>query len=159
MEDQTPKLSLPFIMPSQAQKHVTHNEGIRRLDILTQMTAENHTFSEPPTDSPNGAVYLIPENATGAWTGRTNQIAAFQDGTFVYVTPLEGWRVYVKGQGFFVFSDNMWVALEGASGGATGGSSEELPKLGINTLADDANRLSVRSDAILLTTDLSLIHI
>ncbi|MEP1332281.1 MAG: hypothetical protein ABJK43_06255 [Lentilitoribacter sp.] len=28
-----------------------------------------------------------------------------------------------------------------------------MPKLGINTLADDTNRLSVRSDAILLTTD------
>ncbi|MEP1332280.1 MAG: DUF2793 domain-containing protein [Lentilitoribacter sp.] len=88
---------------SQAQKHVTHIEGMHRLDILIQMTAENHTFSEPPTGSPNGAVYLIPGNATGAWAGRTNQIAAFQDGAFVYVTPLEGWRVYVKGQGFLSF--------------------------------------------------------
>ncbi len=30
--DQTPNLKLPYIMPSQAQKHVTHNEAIRLLE-------------------------------------------------------------------------------------------------------------------------------
>lgn len=29
MTETTPNLILPYIMPSQAQKHVTHNEAIR----------------------------------------------------------------------------------------------------------------------------------
>jgi hypothetical protein len=36
----TPNLTLPYIMPSQAQKHVTHHEAIRALDALVQIAAE-----------------------------------------------------------------------------------------------------------------------
>ena len=32
--DQTTHLSLPYIMPQQAQKHVTHNEALRDLDAI-----------------------------------------------------------------------------------------------------------------------------
>jgi hypothetical protein len=32
--DQTPNLKLPYILPSQAQKHVTHNEALRLLDAV-----------------------------------------------------------------------------------------------------------------------------
>lgn len=32
--DQTSHLKLPYIAPSQAQKHVTHNEAIGALDAL-----------------------------------------------------------------------------------------------------------------------------
>ncbi|MEO1425564.1 MAG: DUF2793 domain-containing protein, partial [Pseudomonadota bacterium] len=32
--EQSPKLALPYVLPQQAQKHVTVNEGLRRLDAL-----------------------------------------------------------------------------------------------------------------------------
>lgn len=65
MDDQTPNLSLPFIMPSQAQKHVTHSEAIRQLDALVQMVAESRTLTEPPASSENGAIYLVAFEAGG----------------------------------------------------------------------------------------------
>ena len=34
--NETANLSLPYILASQAQKHVTHNEAIRALDCLVQ---------------------------------------------------------------------------------------------------------------------------
>ena len=34
-------LQLPYIMPSQAQKHVTHNEAVRTLDALVQLVCES----------------------------------------------------------------------------------------------------------------------
>lgn len=37
MPDKTPNLALPFILPAQAQKHVTHNEALQRLDALVQL--------------------------------------------------------------------------------------------------------------------------
>ncbi|EAQ07718.1 hypothetical protein [Yoonia vestfoldensis] len=37
MSDQSPRLSLPFILPAQAQKHVTHNEAIELLDLIVQL--------------------------------------------------------------------------------------------------------------------------
>ena len=33
--DETANLKLPYILPSQAQKHVTHNEALALLDRLT----------------------------------------------------------------------------------------------------------------------------
>ncbi|MEP3630221.1 MAG: DUF2793 domain-containing protein [Hyphomicrobiales bacterium] len=147
MDDQTPNLSLPFIMPSQAQKHVTHNEAIRQLDALVQMVAESRTITEPPASPENGAVYLVPSEAGGVWEDRANFIAVFQDGAFVYLSPKEGWRVYVKGEGLFVFDGAEWGILSGGGGA----DLDEIDQFGVNTNADDHNRLSVRSDGVLLT--------
>ena len=36
--EQSANLQLPYIMPSQAQKHVTHNEAIRSLDAIVQLS-------------------------------------------------------------------------------------------------------------------------
>ena len=36
MAERTPRLDLPWLMPAQAQKHVTVNEALARLDILVQ---------------------------------------------------------------------------------------------------------------------------
>ncbi|MBB3144845.1 hypothetical protein FHS21_001246 [Phyllobacterium trifolii] len=38
MDQTTTNLKLPYIAPSQAQKHVTHNEAIRALDALVQLS-------------------------------------------------------------------------------------------------------------------------
>lgn len=38
MSETPANLDLPYILPSQAQKHVTHNEALQRLDAVTQLT-------------------------------------------------------------------------------------------------------------------------
>lgn len=38
MSEQTNLLGLPYILPSQAQKHVTHNEALRMLDAMVQLS-------------------------------------------------------------------------------------------------------------------------
>ena len=37
--DSSTNLQMPYLMPSQAQKHVTVNESLRRLDGLVQASA------------------------------------------------------------------------------------------------------------------------
>ena len=39
MSQLSPRLGLPFMQPAQAQKHVTHNEALQRLDAATQLQA------------------------------------------------------------------------------------------------------------------------
>jgi hypothetical protein len=39
MPDTSHALSLPLIQPSQAQKHVTHNEALRILDAVVQLVS------------------------------------------------------------------------------------------------------------------------
>lgn len=37
VSDQTNNRALPYILPSQAGQHVTHNEALQRLDAIVQL--------------------------------------------------------------------------------------------------------------------------
>ncbi len=39
--DQTPNLKMTYILPSQAQKHVTHNEALRLLDAVVHLSVKS----------------------------------------------------------------------------------------------------------------------
>ena len=61
---ETPTLRLPLIAPGQAQKHVTVNEALARIDALCQLTLRSITGGEPQTPE-EGAAYGVPAGATG----------------------------------------------------------------------------------------------
>ena len=50
MSDLSPNLSLPYLAPAQAQKHVTHNEALGLLDAVVQLAVQSRSQTEPPTD-------------------------------------------------------------------------------------------------------------
>jgi hypothetical protein len=131
-------------MPSQAQKHITHNEAIQALDALVQPAVESRTVATPPVSPLAGDAYLVPAGATGAWAGHTDEIAAWQSGAWLFHDPAHGWQVYVKAeQTLYVFDAGAWTPL------ASLGSA--LPRLGVNTSADSTNRLAVSAAATLFT--------
>jgi hypothetical protein len=143
--DETHRLSLPLIMPQQAQKHVTHNEALQALDALVQPVVESRTLSVPPASPLLGDAYIVGPSASGAWAGHDNEIAAFQAGAWLFYDPAPGWQVYAKAeQAIVIFDAGIWTAL--ASNGSAG-----IPTLGINTAADATNRLAVAADASLFT--------
>lgn len=91
MSDTSANLSLPFIQPSQAQKHVTHNEAIARLDVLTQLAVVAFDAVTPPATPADGATYALGAAPEGAWAGQGGTIAAFLNGGWVFITPRAGW--------------------------------------------------------------------
>ena len=52
-------LNLPYIMPSQAQKHVTHNEAVRMLDALVHASVDTMNADTPPNAPAPGARVII----------------------------------------------------------------------------------------------------
>lgn len=46
--DATPNLSFPYIMPSQAQEHVTHNELLRSLDVMIPLPSSTGIWLHHP---------------------------------------------------------------------------------------------------------------
>ena len=94
----TPKLGLPYLAPAQAQKHVTHNEALRRLDAIVQLVAEYRTQTSPPREPEEGAVYIVAAPATGAFKGQEGHIAAWQDGAWSFIEPAEGRRAWVRAE-------------------------------------------------------------
>ena len=142
--DHTARLPLPFIMPQQAQKHVTHNEALQALDMLVQPVVESRALTTPPPSPLAGEAYLVPAGATGIWAGHSQELAAFQSGAWQFYDPADGWQAYVRTERtHYVFDAGQWTPLASLGAG--------LPQLGINTSADPTNRLAVASSATLLT--------
>ena len=48
---ETTQLGLPLLQPAQAQKHVTVNEALVRLDGLTQLVLASATVTAPPVSA------------------------------------------------------------------------------------------------------------
>lgn len=149
-QDRSPLLSLPYISPSQAQKHVTHNEALRRLDLLVQPTVVSRSLTAPPPSAPQGARWIIPSGATGLWAGRAGQIAAASESGagaatgWIFFAPQAGWQAFIEDEGqMALFRAGQWQL--------PASSDLRVNGLGIGTDPDATNRLSVVAAASLFT--------
>jgi hypothetical protein len=108
--DATPNLALPFLMAAQAQKHVTHNEALRALDAVVQLAVADKDLATPPGSPADGARYLVAASPTGAWSGQTGKVAAFQDGAWAFYTPRTGWLAWVADEDkLYVWTGSAWA--------------------------------------------------
>lgn len=147
MSDTSPRLSLPFIAPAQAQKHVTHNEALLRLDVLAQLTLEDINQTLPPAAPQEGQVWALGANPSGDWTGQSDMLAAFVNGAWLFITPATGWQaVNITDNAALVWTGSAWAAP--AAGALTG-----IDGIGINASYDAFNRLVVASEASLFNND------
>ena len=105
MSQSSPRLALPFIQAAQAQKHVTHNEAIRALDLLVQLSFVDDAQSTPPVAPEIGECYIIAAGASGAWIGQDGAIAVYLDGAWQFQNPRAGWRGYVLARAAMVVFD------------------------------------------------------
>lgn len=142
MPEQTTNLALPYILSSQAQKHITHNEALQRLDATVQLVIES-ALASPPLSPDEGACYAVLISPTGAWAGKAGKIAFFQDGAWIFITPRDGWiGWFVDAARQKIWNGTSWQNL-------TSASKESFSLLGVNATADSTNRLSVSSAASL----------
>ena len=142
----SPNLAMPFIMPAQAQKHVTHNEAIELLDILVQLQIDDLDINEPPLDPVEGQVVSVGTEARGRFEGRAGELACFYGGGWLFITPREGFRAWVMSRNaLHIYQSGAWRLL------SEDGSTGKVEGLGVNTTWDTSNRLSVELEATLLS--------
>ena len=147
--DQTPRIGLSYLSANQAMKHVTLNESLRRLDAVVQLSVVSRSEATQPEAPLAATSYILPSGKSGDdWEFMADgAIASFQDGAWFEIAPREGWLAWIEDEAsLFVLTGEGWEAVQGAGGGP-------FETLGINSEADEANRLTVRSDAELLTHD------
>jgi hypothetical protein len=98
MTSNTANLQLPFLAVGQAQKHVTVNESLRRLDALVQLSVVSATTTAQPGSPVDGDVYIVPSGKTGThWASFANwALAYYRDGAWEQLSPREGWMAYVR---------------------------------------------------------------
>ncbi|WP_226783029.1 DUF2793 domain-containing protein [Oceaniglobus trochenteri] len=143
MSDTSPVLSLPLLMPSQAQKHVTHNEALLQIESLVQLAVRNRDLPTPPAVPVAGQRHIVGENATGAWAGHEQAVATYDGAAWRFAMPEHGWRAEVLADGTsVVFDGTAWQNRSLDLG--------NVATLGVATTADSTNRLAVSSPAVLL---------
>lgn len=151
MTERTPRLDLPFVMPAQAQKHVTVNEALARLDILVQAAVLSRTQTVQPANPEEGAGYVLPDAPEGAdWSLHApGRLLVFHEGVWTAITPWAGLSVYVRDEGLSLVHDGAeWRTL-----------SEQIRQLdhqdglGVGASADSYNRVSIKSSGVLMSAE------
>src|SRR5262245_13832203 len=94
----TSNLMLPFLAAGQAQKHVTVNESLLRLDALVQLAVVSASTTAQPASPTDGQLYVLPAGKTGDdWGAMANgALAYYRDGVWEELAPREGWLAFVK---------------------------------------------------------------
>ena len=142
MTTRTAMQLLPYIAPSQAQKHVTYNSAIKLLDVLVQTSAGSRFLTAPPIGAVAGDSYIVGDGATGDWLGQDRNLTVFTGDFWDFYVPKTGWRVWVEAEGAeAVFDGTDWTT--------SADRPERVAALGVSADADDINRLTVSSDASL----------
>ena len=145
MSDTTPNLLFPYILASQAQKHVTHNEALRILDGLVQLSVLDCDLIAPPGSPADGDRYIVSSGGTGDWAGWDLNVALFTDGAWLRLPPRTGWRAWVEDEGLLLAYDGAgWV-------GTTPAALQNMALVGVGTTADTSNPFSAKLNAVLWT--------
>jgi len=152
----TPRLGLPLLAAGQAQKHVSHNDALMRLDALVHLVVASRTQTVPPTSpgetaayivpaggSGETAAYIVPAGGSGVFAGHADDLAIFEDGAWSFLDPRAGWQAWVSDEAeHHVWTGTQWRRSQPVS-------SLGAALWGVNTTADTTNRLAVAADASL----------
>jgi Protein of unknown function (DUF2793) len=136
-EAATARHGLPNLFVGQAQKEVTHNEALARIDALLHPVVEDQIAAPPPSlgVESDGLCWLIADMATGLWSGRDGQIARWSGGSWRYLIPVEGmivWHALGNKRLFYIAGD--WVettAIGDPAGGAVADAEARLAIISI----------------------------
>lgn len=110
----TPR-GLPEWAEGQALPATTGNQISRMVEPGACHFPITDRLTTPPGSCSDGAAYIITATATGAWTGKENQIA-IAVGTnaasgWYYRTAIEGFTAYVQDENlFYDFSGSAWAS-------------------------------------------------
>lgn len=109
----TPHTGATLVEQAQAQKEVTVNMALIRLDALLNAGAVSRNAATPPVFPAEGDVYIIGVGAAGAWGGQDGNIAYFNQ-IWRFITPNEGATLWVQeAQRHYVYAGSEWVPENG----------------------------------------------
>lgn len=97
--DVTERLALPFILPGQAQKELTHNEALQQLDLIVAGAIEEPPRNDPPQSPAIGSCFIVGSSPTGEWASLAAYVAGYTSGGWRYIPPADGMRFLVRSSG------------------------------------------------------------
>ncbi len=85
------------------------SDNLKRLGAIVCLAVLDRDLTAPPASPSEGDRYIIPSGASGAWAGKTNQVAVRIRGAWEYYLPKVGWLAYIQDEGVLsVFTGTAW---------------------------------------------------
>lgn len=110
----TPNIAMAELSVSQAQKEITHNDALRVLDALVQASVQDKDLTTPPSHT-HGDCWIVATSATGAWSGKDGKIAQSYNSAWYFLTPKEGWTVWVNDENKqYIYDGAAWNMVTGS---------------------------------------------
>ncbi len=107
----TNHLAITLLEQSQAQKDVTVNEALARIDAVLNTGAVDVSLALPPATPSEGDVYIVAASATDDWAGQEGSVAYYDGGVWRFIAPRTGMRLWVQGEGKdYIYFDGQWNA-------------------------------------------------
>lgn len=91
----TTHLGITLVEQSQAQKEVTVNQALTRIDAVLNSGAKSRVLNAPPGSPASGDLYIVGSSPTGAWSGQAGNLAYF-DQIWRFIPPNEGMSLWVN---------------------------------------------------------------
>jgi len=137
----TPNLLLEQIPSNSLQPGVAVNDAFQLIDALLPGVAQAITATPPTTTASDaGKVWIVATGATGAWSGKTGQLAiATGANLWRYAVPKEGWRFDVGGA-VYRFDGDAWEEVAGEGGGPAGAAVAAITAAAHNLVAADMGK-------------------
>ncbi|MFE1815638.1 DUF2793 domain-containing protein [Metapseudomonas otitidis] len=113
---QSVKLALEYLQNSAANQ-VLANTTFAQLDQLVQAGVVDKDLSAPPGSPANGALYIVASSPSGAWSGKSGQLAFWLTSVnaWSFVVPREGFLVHVNDEDkFYKYNGSSWELLSTA---------------------------------------------
>ena len=152
MMSNTLKLALPLLSAAQAQKHVTVNEALARLDAITSANLVSADLFAPPPTPSEGDAYAVCAPGDAAWSGREGQVAFFLNGGWSFFSPPMGYAAWVADRAErMIFDGTRWrqapigsiISGAGTTGALASADELILPGFGFLTTLAIPNRAIV----------------
>lgn len=115
---ETPNIPLTEYPTGTLTPSAPYNDAMQVIDALMRPGGiiQDKDLTTPPTtvSADVGKRWIIPSGASGAWSGKTDQIALCTAATlWRYFAPTEGWRAYLldENQDYIFSGSNGWDAI------------------------------------------------
>lgn len=111
----TPNILLPEVPQNTLQPSVPINKSMQIIDALIQLVPLDKDLTAPPTtvDADAGKTWIVAASATGAWSGKDNQVAICVGANlWEFRAPKAGWRAYLQDEDAdYRFISGSWTLI------------------------------------------------
>lgn len=113
--------SIPFVPENTIDPAAGLNEAINTIDALVQLLVVSVGTNAPPGSPAVGARYIVGTSPTGAWSGQSNKLARWLDGTWSFFNAR--YALNVADGLWYVRPSTTWGVLPGGGGGSASWST------------------------------------